>query len=463
MNAATTPLTELDATDASAVVRRLPENFVWGVATSAFQIEGTVPGDGRADSIWDTFCRKPGVIRDGSHGITACEHYLRANEDLDLIARLGVPSYRFSIAWPRVQPEGHGAWNPVGLDFYDRLVDGLLARGIAAHITLNHWDLPQALQDAGGWNSRDTVDHFVDYARGVAARIGDRVASIATHNEPWVIAVLGHDRGIFAPGIKDRRIAAQVSHHLLLSHGRALEALRADGVRAPLGIVLNQAPVYPATPTAEDVAAARLEDGGLVRWYMDPLFKGAYPADVIASLGADAPVVRDGDFKTITAPLDFLGLNYYTRNLASASAPFVPGSTGLELTDMGWEVYPKGLTDLLVRLHADYPLPPLYVMENGAAFPDPIRDGRVDDEARIRYLSSHMHAVADARDRGVDVRGYFVWSLLDNFEWADGYLKRFGLVHVDYATQRRTPKASAEWYSRLLSQVRARRADSAGG
>ena len=333
----------------------------------------------------------------------------------------------------------------------------MLARGIQPHVTLYHWDLPSGLQAQGGWQSRETVAHFVDYARKIGALLGDRSASIATHNEPWVVATLGHQHGIFAPGLRDRRAATQVSHHLLVSHGDALTALRADGVRCPLGIVLNQAPVHAATALVEDRLRAQLEDGELVRWYMDPLMKGAYPADVLAHLGTDAPKILSGDFARIGVPLDFLGINYYTRNIAIASGRYDPTSSGLELTDMGWEVFPAGLTELLTRLHRDYQLPPIYITENGAAYPDECVAGVVDDAARVRYLDAHIQAVATARDAGVDVRGYFAWSLLDNFEWAHGYTKRFGIVHVDYATQQRTPKASALWYRDLQRTFRDRK------
>lgn len=434
---------------------RFPADFVWGVATSAYQIEGAARADGRGDSIWDEFCRRPGAIRDGSNGDNACDHYLRAAADIDLIASLNIPAYRFSIAWPRVQPLGRGAWNEPGFDFYERLIDRLLSRGIAPHLTLYHWDLPQALQERGGWTHRDTVSHFVTYAAEVARRFGDRVASIATHNEPWVVSTLGHEAGIFAPGLKSQKAAMQASHHLLLSHGLAMQAMRAQGVKTPLGIVLNQSPSHAATDSAEDIAKARLDDGLTIRWYMDPLLLGSYPQDVLAFLGADAPPVLAGDMEIIRQPLDFLGINYYTRNVSGTGAPQQNAHAGREVTDMGWEVFPAGLTELLARIHADYPLPPVYIMENGAAYKDQLIDGRVADADRIRYLHSHMAAVADALALGVDVRGYFVWSLLDNFEWAEGYLKRFGIVYVDYETQQRTPKDSALWYRDFLIAQRA--------
>ena len=434
---------------------QFPSDFVWGVATSSFQIEGAAIEDGKGPSIWDVFCRQPGAIADGSDGDIACDHYHRLDEDLDLIASLGVDAYRFSVSWPRVQPLGHGAWNEAGLAFYERLVDGLLARGVQPYLTLNHWDLPQALQDEGGWTARATVQHFVDYALGLHRRLGDRLAAITTHNEPWVMAKLGHEDGIFAPGIRDRATAMQVSHHLLLSHGLALQALRADGCRAQLGIVLNLSPVQPATDAPADMACARLEDGLLLRWYMDPLFKGAYPPDMLDHLGADAPRTEPGDLAVIATTMDFLGINYYSRVVVSAGEPFDVHRSGLPITDMGWEVYPEGLTDLLLRLHRDYAVPPIFVTENGGAFKDDWVDGRVHDADRTDYIASHIQAVGAALGQGVPMAGYMVWSLLDNFEWASGYAKRFGIVHVDYASQRRTPKASARWYQRFLQAQRA--------
>ncbi|RTL41253.1 MAG: beta-glucosidase [Burkholderiales bacterium] len=437
--------------------RQFPPGFVWGVATSSFQIEGAAHEDGKGESIWDRFCRQPGAIADASNGDVACDHFHRLESDLDLIASLGVNAYRFSIAWPRVQPQGHGEFNPKGLDFYERLVDGLKARGIQAWATLNHWDLPQGLQDRGGWNDRDTVHRFVDYARHVNARLGDRLAGITTHNEPWVIATLGHDQGNFAPGIKSRKIATQVSHHLLLSHGLALQALRADGAKSPLGIVLNLASTVPATAMPADIAAADLADSRGRRWYTDPLFKGHYPADVMAELGADAPVVHDGDLAAIAQPMDYLGVNYYTRTVVSASGEdWNAKGRGLPVSDMDWEIYPQGLTDLLCLLKRDYPgLPPVYITENGGAFKDDaLQHGRVQDDDRIAYLREHIGAVARAMAQGVPMAGYMVWSLMDNFEWSSGYLKRFGIVHVDYATQARTPKASAAWYRAFLRDWR---------
>ena len=434
-----------------------PPDFVWGVATSAFQIEGAAFDDGKGESIWDRFCRVPGVIADSSNGDVACDHYHRLDADLDLVAGLGLDLYRFSVSWPRVQPLGEGAWNEKGLAFYDRLVDGLLARGLAPHLTLNHWDLPQALQDKGGWESRDTVHRFVDYALGIQRRLGDRLVAITTHNEPWVVAVLGNQEGTFAPGIKSRRVAVQVAHHLLLSHGLALRALRSEGATAKLGIVLNMAHQMPLTASAADQAKAKLDDARGRRWYADPLFKGTYPMEVLAELGADAPVVEAGDMAVIATPMDYLGVNYYSRALSSAAGPVDAKDKPYPKTDMGWEIYPEGLYELLMTMHREYELPPTYITENGGAFPDPTTNGHVRDADRIDYLATHIAAVGRALAAGVPMAGYMVWSLMDNFEWSSGYAKRFGIVHVDYATLQRTPKDSARWYRDLVARCRSLR------
>lgn len=435
-------------------INDFPEHFTWGVATSAFQIEGAADADGKGPSIWDDFCRVPGVIADASDGRQACEHYQRWADDLDLVADLGVDAYRFSISWPRVQPLGSGAFNEAGFAFYERLVDGMLARGLKPFLTLNHWDLPSALQARGGWENRDTVQCFVDYACEVARRLGDRVTSICTHNEPWVIAVLGHESGIFAPGIKSRAAAIQVAHHLFLSHGLALSAMRAQGCKADMGIVLNLAPINAATDAEADQAAARRADGGGLRWYVEPLLKGEYPADVLQELGADAPRILPGDMPSIQVPLDFLGVNYYMRSVVSAGEPWDLKTSGNEITDMGWEVYPQGLTELLLRLHRDYTLPPIFITENGAAFPDEVINQQVHDSQRQRYIARHITATLEAMRQGVRVDGYFVWSLLDNFEWSSGYAKRFGIVRVDYDTQARSLKDSALWYRNFLTSKR---------
>jgi beta-glucosidase len=432
-----------------------PNNFVWGTATSAYQIEGAAAEDGRGPSIWDTFSHTPGKTINGDHGDVACNHYHRYADDLDLVAKMGLNAYRFSIAWPRVQPLGEGAWNEKGLAFYDRLVDGMLERGIAPHATLYHWDLPQALQDKGGWLSRDTAHRFADYAVGMANRLGDRVATICTHNEPWCTAHLGHHLGKFAPGMQDPAAAVQVAHHLLLSHGLALQSMRAAGCKVPLGIVLNQSSATPATESAADVALAEREYARFVRWYMDPIFLKRYPATAEMEFH---PTIAENDFEIIAQPLDFLGVNYYTRIWASAEQPPRPSPNISGVTDMGWEIYPEGLTELLVRIHRDYKLPPVYITENGMANVDEIVNGRVMDTQRIDYLSRHLDAIAQARRAGVDVQGFFYWSLLDNYEWDSGYAKRFGLVHVDYATQKRTPKESAHWYRDFVMRQRAEKA-----
>lgn len=429
-----------------------PPGFVWGSATSAQQIEGAAAVDGRGPSIWDAFCDQPGRIKDESNLAVACDHYHRSADDVKRMGWLGLDAYRFSIAWPRVQPLGRGAWNEAGFAFYDRLIDQLLAAGITPHATLYHWDLPLALhRDIGGWLARDTTRHFADYAAEVARRFGDRLASIATLNEPWCVATLGYETGQFAPGHTSRAEAAQVSHHLLLAHGRAVLAMRAE-TGTHLGIVLNHTPPYPAEPTEADRRAARLDDGRTTRWYMDPVFLGHYPPDVIADLGADAPRIEDGDMAAIRQPLDFLGVNFYTRNVISTRVPPLPAPGALGFTDMGWEIHPQALTQHLLRITREYLPPPIYITENGMANADVMdADGRVPDVGRIAYLRWHLQAIAEAIDGGADVRGYFYWSLLDNFEWDSGYAKRFGLFHTDYATQTRTAKDSAHWYRDLIA------------
>ena len=429
-----------------------PKDFKWGVATSSFQIEGAHDADGKGPSVWDTFCEMDGKIADASNGHVACEHYTRWPEDVELISRLGVNAYRFSMSWPRVQPDGQGAWNEAGFAFYDQLISALEQRGIELHLTLNHWDLPQALQDQGGWVNREVCDHFTRYAAEVARRFGHRVHSICTHNEPWVVAILGYEQGIFAPGIKSRTQAMQVVHHLLLSHGMALKAMRGLGISTAMGIVLNLSPIYPASDDPQDVAKAHLDDGLILRFYMDALYKGVYPQDVIAHLGSDAPQVQQGDLETIAQANDFLGVNYYTRNFSSCGNPWDVNSTGNTVTDMGWEVYPQGLTELLCRLHTDYQPKCLWVTENGAAFKDQMVTGVIDDAQRLAYIRDHIAATHDAIQQGVPVGAYFAWSLMDNFEWASGYAKRFGIIHVDFETQKRTFKNSALWYQKFLSE-----------
>ncbi|MFB9993197.1 GH1 family beta-glucosidase [Deinococcus oregonensis] len=424
-----------------------PANFTFGVATSAFQIEGATQEGGRGPSIWDTFCREPGRIRDGSNGDIACDHYHRLDEDLDLIARLNVSAYRFSVAWPRIQPTGSGAANEEGLAFYERLIDGLIARGLEPHLTLYHWDLPQALQDLGGWTHRDTAYRFAEYARIVAERLGPKVKSIATLNEPWCSSILSYQIGEHAPGWNSRPAALAAAHHLMLGHGLAMQQMRALNLKAELGLVLNLDSAYSDTP--DDLPGVQLADGKFNRWFLDPVLRGQYPHDIWVHYGNDVPDVHAGDLDIMQAPLDFLGVNYYSRTFVSAAGRKPPGAT---YTDMGWEIYPQGLTDLLVRLHHSYSdLPPLLITENGAAYPDELgTDGQIHDPARVEYIQQHLNAVREAITAGVDVRGYFAWSLMDNFEWAYGYGKRFGLVYVDYQTQARTLKDSAKWYQGFL-------------
>ncbi|MFN3862512.1 MAG: GH1 family beta-glucosidase [Roseateles sp.] len=446
-----------DRLDPASLAQAFPAAFLWGAATSAAQIEGAAFEEGKGASIWDAFCRQPGRINDGSNIDVACDHYHRFREDVALMKDLGLDCYRFSLAWPRVQPLGRGAWNEAGFAFYERLVDTLLAAGIQPHATLYHWDLPLALDEGlGGWLSREVVGHFADYATEVARRLGDRLASIATHNEPWCTATLGYETAQFAPGHRSRAESLQVAHHLMLSHGDAVQAMRAV-TKAPLGIVLNHTPSFPATPSEADRRAARIDDGLNVRWYMDPIFRGTYPADAMAFVGADAPQIQPGDMARIQQPLDFLGLNFYTRSLLDAEGKTVKGPGARGFSDMGWEIVPEVFAQHLVRLAREYSPPPIYITENGMAHADQLVDGRVHDAERIAYVHSHLQALATAMSLGADVRGYFYWSLLDNFEWNSGYLKRFGLFHVDYASQRRVAKDSALWYHELIAAHRARR------
>ena len=447
-----------------------PPGFLWGVATSAFQIEGGADLDGRGPSIWDTFCATPGRVADGDDARTAADHRHRMREDVALLASLGVQAYRFSIAWPRVVPEGDGAVSEAGLDFYRALVDELLAMGVEPVATLYHWDLPQPLEDRGGWPKRATAHHLADYAGVVGAALGDRVRHWGTVNEPWCASMLGYAAGIHAPGRHDPAAAVAAAHHLLLGHGLAVDALRAT-VRsdAEISLTLNPYPVVPASSSERDLDAARRVDGVANRLWYDPVLRGAYPSDVLEDFAAvsDLGHIRDGDLAQIARPLDALGLNYYRRHHvravtgASASGPAAqwPGSPDIELstppgpiTDGGWAIEPDGLGEALVALARDYDPPPLYVHEAGAAFNDVVGpDGQVHDDRRVEWLDAHLRAARRAITAGVDLRGFFVWSLLDNFEWAEGYRHRFGIVHVDFATLVRTPKASADWYRRVVA------------
>jgi len=421
--------------------------FQLGVATSSYQIEGAATEGGRTPSIWDEFAHRPGTIKDGSHGDVACDHYHRLDEDLGLLAWLGVDAYRFSIAWPRVLPNGRGKVNAQGLDFYERLVDGLLERGIAPAATLYHWDLPAALP--GGWLERDTTQAFAEYADACAARLGDRVALWLTHNEPWCQAFLGYQTGMFAPGHRDFGEALLCAHHLLLSHGLAVEALRAR-TRSPVGIALNFMPAHAATGSAEDAAAARLQDGYFNRWFLEPVLGRGYPADMVERYGSAMPAVSDADLRVIAAPIEVMGVNYYERAVVAHDAGDALlgvrriADTGLPRT-ADREIYARGLHELCTRLYREYGIQRLVITENGAAFPDTVAaDGSIADAGRVAFLGEHLAEVLRAREDGVPIEAYFAWSLLDNFEWSEGYTLRYGIFHVDFATQRRSPKDSAK-------------------
>jgi beta-glucosidase len=435
--------------------RTFPADFLWGAATAAYQIEGAAHEDGRGESVWDRFGATSGKVRNGDTGEIACDFYHRFREDVALMRELGLDAFRFSIAWPRVLTEGGGTVNEAGLDFYDRLVEELLAHGIEPFATLFHWDTPQALEDGGGWPARATAEAFVDYADTVVARLGDRVRYWTTHNEPWVVAWIGHAWGEHAPGRTSETDAVAAAHHLLLSHGWAVQAIRRAAPDARVGITLNLAHAYPASPSPEDEAAAWQLDGEGNRWFLDPLFRGSYPADLLERNETVGSIVREGDLEAIAAPIDFLGINNYFRFIVrdAVEGPRVVQDPEAQLTDMGWEVYPDGLYRLLLRVAADYAPAAIYVTENGAAFGD-VRghDGRVRDPERQAYLESHIDSVARAVAEHVPVKGYFVWSLLDNFEWAEGYSKRFGLVYVDFATSTRVLKDSATWYRRVIGR-----------
>jgi beta-glucosidase len=431
-----------------------PADFVWGAATASFQIEGATHEDGRGESVWDRFCATPGKVRGGDTGEIACDFYHRYPDDIGLMKELGLDAFRFSIAWPRVLPEGRGAVNEAGLDFYDRLVDDLLANGIEPFATLFHWDSPQALEDKGGWRERSTAEAYAEYAEVVVSRLGDRVRHWITHNEPWVYAWIGHAWGLHAPGRKSEADAVAVAHHLLLSHGWAVQAIRRVAPDARVGITLNLSHIYPATDSPEDEAAAYQRDGQDNRWFLDPIFRGSYPADLLERNELVAPHVRDGDLEIASAPIDFLGVNNYSRFIvaAGASGPENVANPDAQHTDMGWEVYPDGLHDVLVRVARDYEPAAIYITENGAAFPDVrVHDGAVHDIERTAYLESYIGAVGRAIAAGAPVKGYFVWSLLDNFEWGFGYSKRFGIVYIDFPTLERVPKDSFYWYRDLIA------------
>lgn len=451
----------------SAFQPSFPADFLWGAATSAYQIEGAIDEDGRADCIWDSFARRPGAIARGETAVAAADHYHRMPEDVALMADLNLTAYRFSLSWSRILPQGTGAINTPGLDFYDRLVDALLASNICPVATLYHWDLPQALHERGGWLKRETASAFADYAEAVVSRLGDRVSWWITINEPWCAAYLGYGLGIHAPGIRDSRAAITAAHHLLLAHGLALPRIQAR-TSMRVGITLNLMPVFAADEQAETARGVEQMDRLYNRWFLDPLFHGQYPERLFADLDVAPPAIENGDMALIAAPLDFLGVNYYSRSVLRARrqigvypASPVPAYEnvvpvpGASYTEMPWEIYPRGLGDILLRVHQDYAPRQIMVTENGAAFADRW-DGRtpVRDQRRVEYLHDHIQVLEDARHQGVPVGGYFIWSLMDNFEWTDGYSKRYGVVYVDFATQRRQIKESGRWYAAFIKAQR---------
>lgn len=424
-------------------------DFVFGTATSSYQIEGGQQ-DGRGPSIWDTFSATPGNVKNTDDGRIACDHYNRWPEDLNLVRDGGFDAYRFSLAWPRLIPEGTGAINQAGIDFYDRLIDGMLERNLKPFATLYHWDLPSALQDKGGWMNRDIAGWFADYAELVGKHFGDRLHATATINEPWCVSILSHLLGIHAPGYRDLRACAHAMHHVLLAHGTGVDALRAQGVKN-VGIVTNLEKSEPASDKAEDIQAAELGDAMFNGWFLGGLYKGKYPEILTRILAQYLPTDWHRDMEIVNRPLDWAGINYYSRGLYTADPtravfPIKQVRGPLETNDLGWEIYPKGLTDLLVRVSRDYTKLPIYITENGMS--------EDNDERRVAYYDAHLKAVRDAREQGADVRGYFAWSLLDNYEWAEGYTSRFGIVHVDYKTQTRTPKGSYRAFQGLLHNTR---------
>ncbi len=438
-----------------------PKDFIWGAATASYQIEGGATADGKGESIWDRFSHIPGKIMNGDTGDVACDHYHLYRQDIQLMKELGLQSYRFSISWPRVFPSGRGPVNQQGLDFYNRLVDELLRNGIEPMVTLYHWDLPQALQENGGWANRSIVDDFAAYAACLFDALGDRVKKWITHNEPWVVAFAGNFQGRHAPGLTDLATAVQVSHHLILSHARAVQAYRASKYHdGQIGITLNLYPCVSASDSDLDRQAAALVDGHNNRWFLDPVLKGTYPQDILDLYREklNAPLIRPGDMEQIAAaPMDFLGVNYYFRKVVRYAAvhPVLPFEEvkpeGSKYTQMNWEITPQGLTDLLIRLDRDYNHPHIFITENGSAFPDAFEGGEVvADPDRCEFLEGHFAAAHRALAAGVQLDGYYVWSLMDNFEWAHGYSKRFGLIYIDYPTQRRIWKQSALWYREVI-------------
>jgi beta-glucosidase len=465
---AATPSPDTQPAPATAA---FPPDFLWGAATSAYQIEGAVAEDGRAPSVWDRFAALPGSTYQGQTGKIAADHYHHMEEDVALMAELNLSAYRFSLSWPRILPQGTGAVNSRGLDFYDRLVDALLARGISPLATLYHWDLPVALQDRGGWLARDTAYAFAEYAEVVARRLGDRVQWWLTHNEPWCSAYLGYAQGLHAPGLHNKQLAVNVGHHILLSHGLAVPRMRAHlSSQAQVGIALDFYPTYAADEQPASLLAVKHADTFRNRWFLDPLFLGRYPDTLFTDLGVAPPPILEGDFATISTPIDFLGVNYYSRMIVRGPADTITSADhtaptnsfeaieripGASYTEMGWEVFPDGLANILTRIYREYAPKAMVVTESGAAFDDQWNgNGTIHDQQRIDYLQRHIATVAGVIRQGVPIKGYVVWSFLDNFEWSEGYRKRFGLVYVDYPTQQRIVKESGHWYADFIKQHR---------
>lgn len=446
-------------TDPKALAARFPGDFLFGVATASYQIEGATKADGRKACIWDAFSNMPGRVYQGHNGDVACDHYNRWEADLDLIKEMGVSAYRFSIAWPRIIPDGTGRVNETGLDFYDKLVDGLKDRGIKAYATLYHWDLPLALMGDGGWAARSTAYAFQRYAKLVMARLGDRLDAVATFNEPWCSVWLSHLYGVHAPGERNMDAALHALHYTNLAHGLGIDAIRQVAPQVPAGLVLNAHSVIAGSDSAEDKAAAERAHQFHNGVFFDPVFKGEYPAEFLAALGDRMPKIEEGDMEIISQPLDWWGLNYYTpmrvADDPTAGAEFpatveAPPVSDVK-TDIGWEVYAPALKSLVETLYDRYTLPVCYITENGACYNMGVEDGEVDDQPRLDYYKDHIGIVADLITDGFPMKGYFAWSLMDNFEWAQGYKMRFGLVHVDYDTQTRTVKKSGKWYAELAA------------
>jgi beta-glucosidase len=442
---------------------RFPEKFLWGAATSSYQIEGAVKEDGRGESIWDRFSHTPGKILNGDTGDIACDHYHRFKEDIRIMKKLGLKSYRFSIAWPRIFPNGKGAINSKGVDFYKQLVEELLEKGIEPMVTLYHWDLPQVLQDKGGWYNRDTIGYFADYAFYMYRALGDRVKLWITHNEPLSSSYIGHATGEYAPGIADPAVSAQVSHHIMLSHAKAVQAFRQSDCRdGSIGIVLYFVDIHPASDKQEDREIAQMVDGVINRWFIDPVLKGSYPGETLDIFMKEfnAPVIKQEDMDFMKAnAVDFIGVNYYTRMVVRKSKG--PAFLGYEtvipehanLTGIGWEIYPEGLYNILMKICRDYGNPLMYITENGAAFSDTqVKGNIVQDNDRIDYVKAHLIEVNRAIKDGANIGGYFLWSLMDNFEWSHGYSQRFGIIHVDFETLKRSWKKSAFWYRDVIGQ-----------